>query len=89
MLRDSVGGYQFYWEVIMKGKIWILIVFILSYVTLLISLKLFWNMGIYVDEYNSSPSRVYGSEFWLYMAWIRIILLALMTFILGIKLIRK
>ncbi len=73
----------------MKEKFWILIVFVLSCVTLFISLKLFWNMGIYVDEYNSSPSRVYGSEFWLYMAWIRLILLAIMTFILGRKLITK
>ena len=34
------------------------IIFTLSFVTFLISLKLFWNMGVYVDEAGTSPDKV-------------------------------
>ena len=51
------------------------IIFTLSFVTFLISLKLFWNMGVYVDEAGTSPDKVCGGDFWLYMDWLRLLLL--------------
>jgi len=49
--------------------------FAVSLLTLLISLKLFWNIGVYVDEAGTSPDKVCGGEFWLYMDWLRLLLL--------------
>ncbi|WP_201777913.1 hypothetical protein [Ornithinibacillus contaminans] len=66
-----------------------IIIFVLSLISLLFSLKLFWNIAIYVDESGSSPSDVYGGDFWLYMAWLRLALLAIITFLSGIKLIKR
>ena len=51
------------------------IIFTLSFVTFLISLKLFWNMGVYVDEAGTFPDKVCGGDFWLYMDWLRLLLL--------------
>lgn len=73
----------------MKGKSVNLIIFIVSALALGISLKLFWNMGIYVDEYNTSPSVVCGGEFWLYMDWLRLALLAVIAIASGAKVLRK
>ena len=52
-----------------------IIVFAMSFLTFLISVKLFWNMGVYVDEAGTSPDKVCGSDFWLYMDWPRLLLL--------------
>ena len=46
-----------------------------SFVTFLISVKLFWNMGVYVDEAGTSSDKVCGGDFWLYMDWLRLLLL--------------
>lgn len=64
-------------------------IFILSFTALIISLKLFWNTAIYVDEYGADPVAVYGGEFWLYMAWLRLPLLAIVTIISGFKLFSR
>ena len=61
-------------------------IFVLSFVSLLISLKLFWNMGMYADEYGSSPVLVCGGWFWLYMDWLRLGLLFILCIISGIRL---
>ncbi|MFJ7700577.1 hypothetical protein [Lysinibacillus fusiformis] len=42
------------------------------------------NIGIYVDDFGTSPTAVNGSYFSLYMAWLRIALLAIITLISGI-----
>ncbi|XID93467.1 hypothetical protein ACF3MZ_02725 [Paenibacillaceae bacterium WGS1546] len=60
-----------------------ILVFILSFVALMISLKLFWNLGIFVDEHNMSPDRVHGGSFWLIMDWVRLLLLFLICIISG------
>ncbi len=73
----------------MKKKTMPVLVFILSVVSLLISLKLFWNMGIFVDEYNLTPAVVNGGEFWLLMDWLRLILLFLAAVISGINIFTK
>lgn len=65
-----------------------IIVFILSFFSLLISFKLFWNLAIFADEYNSSPSIVNGGEFWLTMDWLRLLLLLLLCVISGISLFK-
>ncbi|MDM5247154.1 hypothetical protein [Lysinibacillus sp. G4S2] len=43
------------------------------------------NIAINVDDFTA----VYGSDFSLYMAWLRIALLAIITLISGIKLFSK
>ena len=73
----------------MKRKIGSGILFIFSLVALVISLKLFWNMGIYVDEYNTNPSTILGGDFWLYMEWLTLGLLGMITIISGVKLFQK
>ena len=70
-----------------NGIMWL--IFLLSGAALVISLKLFWNMGIYVDEAGTSPSVVYGSDFWLYMAWLRLFLLTGVVMASGISLLKK
>ena len=67
----------------MKRKSINLIIFILSVISLLISLKLFWNMGVYVDEYGTSPAVVLGGEFWLSMDWLRLFILGILAVISG------
>ena len=59
----------------MKGKLSNIIIFILSSISLIISLKLFWNLGVYVDEKGTSPDGVLGGDFWLYMNWIKLVCL--------------
>lgn len=66
-----------------------IVVFVLSFISLIISLKLFLNTAIYVDDFGASPYAVYGGEFWLYMAWFRLLLLAIITFISGMKLFSR
>jgi len=65
------GGY-----VGMKKRTINIVIFILSLICLLISIRLFWNMGIFADEYNTSPSIMCGSDFWLNMDWLRLALLS-------------
>ncbi len=65
------------------------IVFVCSLLTLVISLKLFINMCIFVDEYSTTPSVVCGGEFWLYADWLRLALSAMSTLISGILLFWK
>lgn len=73
----------------MKKKVSSLIVFVCSALALAISLKLFWNMGVYVDDHVTSPQAVYGGHFWSDMAWLRLALLAVTTLVSGVNLFRK
>lgn len=56
-----------------------IIIFAFSFISLVISLKLFLNIAVYIDDYSTyptaSPSAIYGGDFWLYMAWLRLLLL--------------
>ncbi len=56
-------------------------VLFLSIVMLIILMGLFYRMGIYVDEYGTSPSTVWGSDFWNYMNWLLLLLLLIMVFV--------
>lgn len=57
------------------------IIFVSSIISLIISLRLFWNLGIFSDEYNLSPDFVLGNDFWLYMNWLTFPILLVMCFI--------
>ena len=69
-----------------KSKIINMSIFLLSLISLIISLKLLWNMGIYVDEFNTSPDVVLGGNLWLYMDWLRLGFSALICLLSGINL---
>lgn len=73
----------------MNKKILKISIFILSFVSLIISLKLFWNMGVYVDEYNTTPSIIYGGKFWNLMDWIRLVSNLLICILSLINVFRK
>ena len=76
-------------EINFEKKGFNIIIFILSLLSLTISLKLFWNMGVYADEYGSSPVLVSGGWFWLYMDWIRLGLLLVLCVTSGFKLVKR
>lgn len=69
-----------------KNKIINMSILLLSIISLIISLKLFWNMGIYVDEFNTSADVVLGGNLWLYMDWLRLGFSALICILSGINL---
>ncbi|MFX4261149.1 hypothetical protein ACOBQJ_02995 [Pelotomaculum propionicicum] len=64
-----------------KSKVVNWIIFGVSLIALIISLKLFYNMALYADEYGSSPVLVCGGWFWLCMDWFRLGLLFLLCLI--------
>lgn len=66
-----------------------LMLLFLSILSLIISIKLFWNKAIFVDQYNLSPVEVNLSEFWLVMEWINLFILAIIVLTLGISLRKK
>lgn len=72
----------------MNKKILSIILFSLSFASLIISLKLFWNMGVFVDEYNLSPDIVSGGDLWLLMDWLRLLLLFLLCVISGVNIFK-
>lgn len=73
----------------MKKKLIYISIFILSFISLIISLNLLWNMGIFADEYNVSPKDVCGGDFWLLMYWLRLALTAVICTLSGIGIFRK
>ncbi len=73
----------------MHRKIVSLTIFICSLAVLMISIRLFWNMGVYADEYNTTPGVVCGGEFWLLMDWLRLLLSGMAAVLSGIVFFRK
>lgn len=71
----------------MKIKVVSGINIVLQSVCLLISLKLFWNTAIFVDEYNLSPDIVLGEMGWLVMSWTVLGLLGAIIILTGITVI--
>ncbi|NKF07288.1 hypothetical protein J1C67_11895 [Clostridium gasigenes] len=55
-------------------------------ICLIISIKLFWNMGIFVDEHNTSPDIISGGDFWLYVDWLRLGFTSVICVLSGISL---
>lgn len=64
-------------------------IFILSIICLIITCKLFWNLAIYVDKFNTSLDIVLDGEFWLYMNWFKIGALALICILSGVNLLKS
>lgn len=60
---------------------------VLQIVCFLISLKLFWNIAVFVDEYNLSPDIVFGGMGWLIMSWTVLGLLGVIIILTGITVI--
>lgn len=53
----------------MKGKRLNYISLLLGIVCLIIMSCIFYNISIFVDEYNFSMSKVLGSFLWTYLYW--------------------
>lgn len=70
----------------MKKRTTRLILFLCSAAALVISARLFWNMGVYVDMAGETPAAVSGGGFWLAMDWLRLFLLLAMTVLTGAEL---
>ncbi|KEI07069.1 hypothetical protein IRP63_07235 [Clostridium botulinum] len=73
----------------MIKKMLLILIFIISFASLIISIKLFWNTSIFVDEYNLTPSIVDGGDFWLLMDWFRLLLLLLLSIVSCISIFIK
>jgi hypothetical protein len=69
----------------MRKRILSITVFLLSFFSLLISLKIFYNVAIFVDENGLSPDIVDGGNFWLTMDWLRLLLLSVLCVVSGIS----
>ena len=70
----------------MKKRTTRLILFLGSAAALMISARLFWNMGVYVDMAGETPAVVSGGGFWRAMDWLRLFLLLAMTVVSGVEL---
>lgn len=46
-------------------------------------------MGIYVDEFDTSPDVVLGGDLWLSMDWARLGFLAILCVLSGVNLFKK
>lgn len=65
------------------------IIFIFSTVSFLISAKLFWNMGVYIDEYGVSADTISGGNFWASMDLLRVIILGALFIISLLRLFKQ
>lgn len=63
------------------------ILFCFSLFAFIVSLVLFRNLGVYVNEYGSSPVLVFGGWFWLWMNVARLAVLFIICLISGVRLI--
>lgn len=73
----------------MKQKIPNIIIFVLSAVSLIISLILFYNTAIFTDEFNTTPAAVYGGELQLLLVWSQFLFLFVVCALSFVNLLRK
>lgn len=73
----------------LKKNLISVVILVLSVVTLYISMRLFWNMGVFVDENNTSPGKVYGGNFWLAMEWLQFLLLAIIAMLAAVNIFSR
>lgn len=59
----------------MKSKKISIIILALSLLCFIISAKSFYSISIFSDQYNTSPDVILGSELWLYMYWIKMVII--------------
>jgi len=62
------------------------IIFILALLSLLVSMVLFYNTGIYLDESGASAEDLHGGKWGLALAWMRLLILFVLTLASGIAL---
>lgn len=72
-----------------RGKLLFGILFLMSVVVCGVSVVLFWNMAIFCDEYNSTPTLICGGTFWLAMDWLRLFLSAALILFSGWGLLKR
>lgn len=70
----------------MKRIIFRLVLFLLCTANFIITLILLWNLMIFCDAHNYSPSVVCGSEFGLILLWLDVVC-SFIVFILSIHII--
>lgn len=73
----------------MQRKVLDTIIFALSGICLIITIHMFISLGIFVDEFNTSPSVVLGGDFWLYMNWLKLAVTMIIFVLFGINLFSK
>ena len=73
----------------MKGKTLDLLIFLICVTCLGISLFLLWNMGVFVDESNTTVRAVCGGSGGLAAYWIRLFLLLLLSVGSFVRLIKR
>ena len=66
-----------------KDRLLMFSIFIPSLISLLITVVLFANLATYVDKHGASISAITGGDFWLYMYWIRLLFLIIITSMSG------
>lgn len=63
-------------------KKWVnIVVLILSMIILLSSIYLMYHMGVFVDEFNTSPDVVCGGSFGLALDWLRLLFSGVLSLI--------
>lgn len=65
-----------------------LTLFGMSLISFIISLRIFWNGAIYIEEYGLSLDVMYGGKFWIIMDLFRLILLFILTIITGLLMVK-
>ena len=70
-------------------KVLTAIILLLCAASLIISLVLFYHMGVFADEVGCSPADVCGGEGWLLADWLRLALLALACLLCGVSLFAR
>lgn len=66
-----------------------IVTFLLSIACFIISVDVFYNQAIFVDEHNFSMGEIFGGNFNLYMVWIRLFLQAVLCVLSGIRMFFK
>ena len=72
-----------------KGIVSSVIMFITGLISLIIVMRSFWNVGVFVDAHNTSPAEVYGGDFWNWMQWALMPLLLLIVLLSAFQIVKS
>lgn len=73
----------------MKNRVIDICILMIGIFNVMISSILFRNLGVFVDEYNTSPDIVFGGDFWNYAYWVMMLFNALIVILSILKLLKK
>ncbi|MGL4971627.1 MAG: hypothetical protein ACRC6H_00640 [Culicoidibacterales bacterium] len=73
----------------MRLKFFSIPLFCLSLAALIVAGGTFYNLGIFVDEFNTTPAVVLGGDLWLLLTWAQLGFLALTTILSGCLIFKK